>query len=86
MYVVPKVGDVAKWDIISQGEGVVEYEATIYNNPNVNYVPDFYKVDVSGKRPKYFKGETAWSDSRRYAEDERVRIRVSEGRNPMGWD
>ena len=77
MYVVPKVGDVAKWDIISQGDGVVEYEAAIYKNPNVNYIPDFYKVEVPGKRAKYFKGETAWSDSRRYADDERFLLRMS---------
>ena len=33
--------------------------------------PDFYyKVDVKGKRPKYFFGETAWSDYQRYAADE----------------
>lgn len=84
MYVVPKVGDVVKWDIISQGEGVVEYEATVYSNPDVKHW-DFYKVTVADKRPKYFKGEMAWMDARRYAEDERVRIRLSERRHPLGW-
>lgn len=76
MYVVPKVGDVAKWHVVSDGDGVTEYEAAIYKNPHTKYIPDFYRVTVPGKRPKYFKGETAWSDSRRYADDERFAIRI----------
>ena len=35
--------------------------------------PDFYyMVNVKGKRPKYFWGETAWADYQRYASDELV--------------
>ena len=30
---------------------------------------DFYKVVVHGQRPKYFFGESAWSDTQRYALD-----------------
>jgi hypothetical protein len=86
MYVVPKVGDVAKWDIISQGEGVVEYEAAIYKDVHKNFIPDFYKVEVPGKRAKYFKGETAWSDSRRYADDERHNIRMNTPFVSRGWN
>lgn len=70
----PKVADVARWDIISQGDGVIEYEATVWNTPDA-MMWDFYKVAVPGKRPKYFKGETAWMDSRRYADDERMAIK-----------
>jgi hypothetical protein len=86
MYTVPKVGDVERWDIISQGDGVIEYEASVYKNQNVRYIPDFYKVEVPGKRAKYFKGETAWSDSRRYADDERFDIRMKAPFVSHGWN
>jgi hypothetical protein len=86
MYTVPKVGDVERWDIISQGEEVVEYEASVYKNRGVVYIPDFYKVDVPGKKAKYFKGETAWSDSRRYADDERFDIRMNAPFVSHGWN
>ncbi len=33
----------------------------------------FYKVEETGKRPKYFYGETAWQDANRYADDRHVR-------------
>ena len=29
----------------------------------------FWKVVAEGKKPKYFYGETAWQDARRYAYD-----------------
>ena len=63
----PSVRDVSKW--------------TLHENSNDTakvYVADieygfFYKVEVSGKRPAYFYGETAWQDARRYAEDQHIR-------------
>ena len=59
----PSVRDVGSW--------------TLHENSNDTakvYVADieygfFYKVEVPGKRPKYFYGETAWQDARRYADD-----------------
>ena len=30
----------------------------------------FYKVEAPGKKPKYFYGETAWQDAKRYADDQ----------------
>ena len=85
MYVIPKVGDVERWDIVSQGQGVIEYEAAIYKTQE-RFIPDFYKVTVPGKRPKYFKGETAWSDSRRYADDERHDIKMNAPFVSHGWN
>ena len=76
----PKVADVARWDIISQGEGVIEYEATVWNTPHA-MLWDFHKVTVPDARPKYFYGETAWMDSRRYADDMRNKIRFSSRQN-----
>jgi len=77
MYTVPKVSDVARWDVISHGEGVFESEAAVYYNSEVDNGQDFYKVLVPDQRPKYFKGETAWMDSRRYADDARFNIRMA---------
>jgi hypothetical protein len=77
MYTVPKVSDVARWDIISSGEGVLEEEAAIYHDVYTRYIPDFHKVSVPGQKAKYFKGETAWMDSQRYADDERFKIRIA---------
>lgn len=37
-----------------------------------DYKDFYYKVEVRGKRPKYFWGETAWMDYQRYAADELV--------------
>ena len=50
-----------------------------HTNPTARvYVADiepgfFYKVEVTGKRPKYFYGETAWQDAKRYADDQHIR-------------
>lgn len=60
----PSVKDVNSW--------------TLHENSNDTakvYVADieygfFYKVEVPGKRPKYFYGETAWQDAARYAGDQ----------------
>lgn len=30
----------------------------------------YFKVAIFGQRPKYFYGETAWSDTQRYVADE----------------
>jgi len=43
-------------------------EVTIYKDSN----PDnweYYKVVITGERPKYFYGESAWSDYPRYVYD-----------------
>lgn len=77
MYTVPKVSDVARWDIISSGEGVLEEEAAIYHDVYIKHVSDFHKVSIPGQKAKYFKGETAWMDSQRYADDERFKIRIA---------
>lgn len=59
----PSVKDVSKWE---QHEN---------SNPTAKvYVADidygfFYKVEAPNKSPKYFYGETAWQDAKRYADD-----------------
>jgi hypothetical protein len=58
----PKASDQI-WHRIFHQSGIEAYEAHDYK--------DFYiKVVVPNKRPKYFWGETAWSDYQRYAYDE----------------
>ena len=63
----PSVRDVSKWTFHEEN-----------SNPTAKvYVADidygfFYKVEVAGQRPKYFYGETAWQDARRYAGDMHV--------------
>jgi len=53
------------WNRIFHQWNVEAFEAHDYK--------DFYiKVLVKGKRPKYFWGETAWSDYQRYASDELI--------------
>ena len=62
VYVRPKVGDVKVWDTLYDSELVkVEVAAEPWC--------DLYKVTASGKRPKYYFGELAWADARRYAGD-----------------
>ncbi len=63
----PSVRSVSKW---------TEHENS--NETAKVYVADveygfFYKVEVTGKRPKYFYGETAWQDAKRYADDQHIR-------------
>lgn len=62
----PSVRSVSKW---------TEHENS--NETAKVYVADveygfFYKVEVPGQRPKYFYGETAWQDAKRYADDQHV--------------
>jgi hypothetical protein len=57
----PKVGDQV-WHRIFHQNNVEAYEAHDYKD-------FFIKVVVKGMRPKYFFGETAWSDYQRYASD-----------------
>jgi len=59
----PSVNDVSEWMLHEN------------SNPTAQvFVADidfgfFYCVKVTGKRPKYFYGETAWQDAERYADD-----------------
>lgn len=69
----PSVRDVSKWTFHEENS----------NQTAKVYVADidygfFYKVEVPGQRPKYFYGETAWQDARRYADDSH-RIEYSGG-------
>ena len=58
----PKVGEVKQWiPHENSNEYVQVFTADIDNF--------FFKVGGAGIKTKYFYGETAWSDSRRYADD-----------------
>lgn len=57
----PKVSEVKEWLTLYSSEKVVVQEADIDSA--------FRRVIPSGMKPKYFWGETAWSDSARYASD-----------------
>lgn len=62
----PSVRDVSKWTLDENSNDTAKV-----------YVADieygfFYKVEVSGKRPAYFYGETAWQDAKRYADDQHI--------------
>lgn len=61
----PKVSDVKRWIYdVDLSNPIVEIFWADINS-------DFYKATplVKGYRTKYFYGETAWMDSRRYAGD-----------------
>lgn len=60
----PKASD-QHWHRIFHQGSVEAYEAHDYRD-------FYYRVDVRGKRPKYFWGENAYSDYQRYASDELV--------------
>ena len=49
------------WTSIYHEGGVAVYSSDKYF--------DFYKLTATGKRPKYFFGETAWMDVQREAVD-----------------
>lgn len=59
----PHVREVNEWRIIEDSSNPV---ATVYYADIDNF---FMKVVAKGRKPKYFYGETAWSDSARYAGD-----------------
>jgi hypothetical protein len=53
----------ANWEKIFDADKVIIYKDS---NPD-NW--EYYKVIITGERPKYFYGELAWSDYRRYVYD-----------------
>lgn len=57
----PKVSDVKEWLTLYSSDKVVVQEADIDSA--------FRRVIPAGGKPKYFWGETAWSDSARFASD-----------------
>jgi len=56
----PAVGSTT-WTRIFHNGGVNVYESDKYYN--------FYKVEPTGERSKYFFGESAWMDTQRFAVD-----------------
>jgi len=62
----------ANWEKIIDADKVSIYKDS---NPD-NW--EYYKVVITGERPKYFYGETAWSDYRRYVYDKgKLYLRLS---------
>jgi hypothetical protein len=76
----PPVGN-AHWDLCYAGKVepynpvTREYEKVgavrVYLDDNLDNDPylSFFKVVIDGKRPKYFYGEYAYSDTERYVSD-----------------
>ena len=58
----PKVSE-QTWERIYHTNIVSVYESQEHHG-------FYYRVNVEGKRPKYFWGETAWADYQRYAYDQ----------------
>lgn len=59
----PSIALVKAWEITDQTEYVQLAAGTAV------YDYDYWRVTPRDGRPKYFYGETAWADSRRYADD-----------------
>lgn len=59
----PKVGDVKQWIFHEENSNP---HAQVFTADIDDF---FFKVCGSGIRTKYFYGETAWHDARRYASD-----------------
>ena len=59
----PTISQVKEWDLIEQSDVVQIAAGTAV------YDYDYWKVTPIKGRPKYFYGETAWSDAHRYAND-----------------
>lgn len=59
----PSISLVKVWDYV---DGTDVY--SIHSGTAV-FEDDYYKVTLSNGKPKYFYGETAWSDAQRYAYD-----------------
>lgn len=68
----PSVRDVSKWNLVDGNDTAKVYTASGVHDGF------FYKVTITGQRPKYFYGETAWSDAIRLANDSH-RIEYSGG-------
>ena len=59
----PHVNEVSRW---IEDEELSNEVAKVYV-ADIDFA--FQKVVANGKRPKYFYGETAWQDAKRYAYD-----------------
>lgn len=59
----PSVNAVKEWELVFESD-LVKVEVGTAEFPE-----DYWRVIPAGGKPKYFYGETAWSDSQRYAGD-----------------
>lgn len=59
----PSVNAVSEWEVVFESE-LVRVEVGTAEFPE-----DYWKVIPAKGKPKYFYGELAWSDSRRFASD-----------------
>jgi hypothetical protein len=59
----PSVSMVKEWTIAYDSDLVV------VENGTAVFSEDYWKVTLEGQRPKYFYGESAWSDAQRMASD-----------------
>jgi hypothetical protein len=59
----PSVSAVKGWEVAYDSDLVrVEVGTAVFDE-------DYWKVIPAGEKPKYFYGESAWSDARRLASD-----------------
>lgn len=59
----PSIKEVTEWDC------VYESDIVAVMGGSARFPCDYWKVIVVGKKPKYFYGEYAYSDAKRYATD-----------------
>lgn len=59
----PSVAAVKEWDCLYVSELVSVFVGTAV------FDEDYWKVVPTNGKPKYFYGESAWSDARRFASD-----------------
>jgi hypothetical protein len=59
----PSVSQVSEWEEVFSSD-LVRVEVGTAEFPE-----DYWKVIPAGRKPKYFYGESAWSDARRMAAD-----------------
>jgi hypothetical protein len=59
----PSVSQVSEWEEVFSSD-LVRVEVGTAEFPE-----DYWKVIPAGEKPKYFYGESAWSDARRMAAD-----------------
>lgn len=61
----------AKPSVTAVKEWEVEYESDLVRVEvgTAEFPDDYWKVIPAGGKPKYFYGESAWSDARRMASD-----------------
>jgi len=60
----PKVSEVKQW----MGLGVMSNDNAKVYVSDIDFA--FFKVAIPGQRPRYFYGETAPFDAKRYADDQ----------------